>query len=420
MISTIRSLLVLLAGIVAIMFVANRFVNAPDFKLPKDFLEYWAAGRLAAQGDNPYDAVQLLAEQRTADPGRADAVMMWNPPWTLPLYLPLGVLPARWASLVWVGLQLVAVMLACDLLWRIYHPTGLRWVGQVVGVSFVGTSWLMAYGQNTGLLLLGLAGFLHFTRNDRPIAAGVCAALTALKPHLLAGFGVLLLADCVTRRGRTTIAAGVGVIALSLGLAHLTTPGVAQQFLAAVRDPGPGAVPLHGWTLPVPSYWLRMAVNPQWFWVQFVPCAVAWIALVAWRFRAGDRWDWPRAMPWVVAVSVLTTPYGGWIFDLPVLLVPVLAVAARLVAGQQWALFVVFLVGQLTVNVVAFATPGALHAYWWVTSAVLGLCLLGIVAPVRRMPVTTFVEDRAWSMERQSTESSSSAGGSAGCSPPGG
>ena len=40
----------------------------------------------------------------------------------------------------------------------------LEWLGQLLGVSFVGTWWLVAYGQNTGLLLLGLAGFLHFTR----------------------------------------------------------------------------------------------------------------------------------------------------------------------------------------------------------------------------------------------------------------
>ena len=234
---------------------------------------------------------------------------------------------------------------------------------------------MVAYGQNTGLLVLGLAGYLHFIRKDRPLAAGAFAALTALKPHLLAGFGVLLIADAVARRGRVGLAMGVGVIALALGIVLLTDPSVINQFAAAVRDPGPDAIALHAWTLPVPSYWLRMAVAPDRFWVQFVPCIVACVALVAWRLRAGDRVGLARALPVAVAVSVLTTPYGGWIFDLTVLLVPVIWCAARL-ATQPYHL-AAFLLGHVAITIISFATPGALHAYWWVAPAVLALCLAG-------------------------------------------
>lgn len=373
---SVRSVLVLIVGVAALVGAADRVVRAPDFKLPKDFPEYWAAGRLNLRGENPYDPARLLAEQRAADPGRRDAVMMWNPPPSLAVYMPLGLLPAPWASLLWVGVQFGAVVLACDLLWREYG-TGRRWLGAVTGLAFVGTWWVVAYGQNTGFLVLGLAGFLHFARRNRPLAAGACAALTALKPHLLAGFGVLLIADAVTRKGRVALAAGVGVVGLSLGLAVLANPGVVGQFAAAVRDPGPDAVPLRGWTLPVPSFWLRVSVDPDAFWIQFVPCAVACLALVVWRVRAGDRWDWSRAMPVVVAASVLTTPYGGWIFDLPVLLVPVVWCAARLASAGRLGLLAAFLLGQAVVNAVSFATPGALHAYWWVAPAALALCVLG-------------------------------------------
>jgi hypothetical protein len=151
-----------------------------------------------------------------------------------------------------------------------------------------------------------------------------------------------------------------------------------NQFFAAMRDPGEGVTPLRDWALPVPAYWLRMVVNPNWFWIQFVPCAVASVVLVAWRLRQGEKWNWARALPWVVAVSVLTTPYGGWIFDLPVLLVPVVWAVCRLVATQRWMLFGVFLVGQLTINVVSFATVGGLHEYWWVAPSSLGLCLFAV------------------------------------------
>src|SRR5262245_58209279 len=238
----VRSLLVITVGGVAVVLAAGRFVNSPDFRFPKDFLEYWASGRLNLRGENPYDPRLLLEEQRIADAGSNDALMMWNPPPSLAVYMPLGWFSGKGASLVWGGIQFFAAMLACDLLWRIYAPGRARWLGALVGMAFAGTWWVVTFGQNAGLLALGLAGFLHFTRRGKPLTAGAFAALTALKPHLLAGFGVLLLAGAFTRRGAMTLAAGVGVIAVSLGVALAANPHIVEQFVDAVRNPAPGAI----------------------------------------------------------------------------------------------------------------------------------------------------------------------------------
>src|SRR5262245_28491691 len=119
---TLRSVLVLLVGGAAVLFAADRLARSPAFPVPKDFPEYWASGRLNLRGDNPYDPAALLAEQRLADPDRPTAVMMWNPPPALAVYMPLGAMPFRHAGLLWIGLQLLAVMVASDLLWRAYAP----------------------------------------------------------------------------------------------------------------------------------------------------------------------------------------------------------------------------------------------------------------------------------------------------------
>ena len=376
----VRSLLVLLVGGAALGFVADIVVRTPNFLVPRDFLEYWAAGRVNLRGGNPYHPSELLTEQRLADPARADAVMMWNPPPALAVYMPLGALAPRWATLLWVGLQLAAVFVACDLLWRTYCARH-RWCAAVVAISFAGTWWLVAYGQNTGFMLLGLAGFLHFARKERPLTAGAFAALTALKPHLLAVFGVLLVADALTRRGRRALAAGIAVVTCALGVAFAANPSVVSQFVEAAIHPENGAVPLSGWALPVPAYWLRMWLAPADFWVQFVPCALACAGFLAFRVRT--VWDWSRELPLVVAVSVLTTPYGGWVFDLPVLLVPVVWAAARLVTAKRWALAGALVMGQALVTAASFAWPGALHAYWWVAPAALVLCLPAVTRAPR-------------------------------------
>lgn len=378
----LRSLLVLLVGGAALGLAADALVRTPGFLVPRDFLEYWAAGRVNLRGGNPYHPAELLAEQKFADPTRTHAVMMWNPPPALAVYVPLGALPPRWATLLWVGLQLAAVFVACDWLWRAYCPSH-RWVAAAVGFAFVGTWWLVAYGQNTGFLLLGLAGFLHFRREDRPLTAGAFAALTALKPHLLACFGVLLLIDAGTRRGAKSLAGGAGAVAVALGIALAANPHALAQFIEATRHPAEGAIPLSDWALPVPAYWLRMWFAPGRFGVQFVPCALACAGFLAHRLWKWTDWDWSRALPPVVAVSYVTTPYGGWIFDLPVLLVPVVWAAARLASAGRWLMLAAFVAGQAGITAASLAWAGGLHAYGWVAPAALALCLPALASPRR-------------------------------------
>lgn len=369
--TSLRSALVAAVGLVVVAVAADR-VNLP----PRDFLEFWAAGAVVARGGNPYDPVQLLAQQRLADPDRDAALMMWNPPWALAVYVPFGLLPVRWAMLAWVATQLAAVMLACDLLWRVYRgPTGLRWVPQLLGLSFAPVVWTVLYGQNGGLLLLGLAGSQYFRGAGKPVPAGACAAITALKPHLLAVFGVLLVLDAATRRGAVMLAAGVATLAAALGFVLALNPDAVGQFVHTTLHPPPGAVPLTEWVLPVPAYWLRFLLASDRFWVQFVPCLLACLGFAAWRVRAGECWSWPAALPWVVWASVFATPYGGWIFDLPVLLVPVVAAAALLAARGRLAALTAFAAGLLGVTAASLVGAGSLPGFFWVAPAVLALCL---------------------------------------------
>src|SRR6266508_3436352 len=115
----VRSLLVLLVGGAALAFAADVVVRTPGFLVPRDFLEYWAAGRVNLRGSNPYHPDELLAEQKLADATRTEAVMMSNPPPALSADMPLRALAPRWATLLRVGLPLAAVFVACDLLWRL-------------------------------------------------------------------------------------------------------------------------------------------------------------------------------------------------------------------------------------------------------------------------------------------------------------
>jgi hypothetical protein len=366
----IRTTLVLVAGIALFAVFAERIAA---LLVPRDFLEYWAAGRVNAGGSNPYSPDELLRAQRVADPSRDGAVMMWNPPWSLALYMPFGMLPPRWAMLAWIGLQLAAVIASCTMLWRTFGGSKERsWIAIALGLTFAPVVWMVLWGQNTGLVLLGLAGFAYFRRIDRPALAGAFAALTALKPHLLAVFGLLLVVDGVTRRGRIVLLSGGGLLLAGTAAALVANPEVLSQFRQALHDPGSGAEPLDRWVLPVASFWIRIAFDIG-FWVQFVPCILAGVCYCAYRLHRGLNWNWIEELPRLVWVSVFATPYGGWIFDLTVLLVPLIALASRLTRAS---ILFSFVVAHLTITAITLAISFSLPGLMWVAPAYLAIWLV--------------------------------------------
>src|SRR4051794_14540860 len=75
----------------------------------RDFVEYWAAGQLLAGGENPHDPVRI-AELETQAGRDEKAILMWNPPWTLPFVLPLGWMPVPAGHIFWLLLQLAALV----------------------------------------------------------------------------------------------------------------------------------------------------------------------------------------------------------------------------------------------------------------------------------------------------------------------
>ncbi|MGH7171157.1 MAG: hypothetical protein ACRELF_17775, partial [Gemmataceae bacterium] len=119
---SLRIGLLLLALTAAILLLMARLGGSPRglTALPLlDFVEYWAAGRLNVHGENPYDPVQVEQLERSVGRDR-EGILMWNPPWTLALVMPLGLLDCRVAHLLWLCLHLVVLVWCSDALWRLY------------------------------------------------------------------------------------------------------------------------------------------------------------------------------------------------------------------------------------------------------------------------------------------------------------
>jgi Glycosyltransferase family 87 len=342
----------------------------------RDFVEYWSAGDVFRSGGNPYDPEALSASLSNAlGEERSSTTMMWNPPWTLPLLVPFAVLPIWLAHLLWVAVQVTLVLVSANWLWRAYsggpEPGGLF---RAAVLLFPATFFLVVYGQIGALCLFGVAGFLYFMDRDQPIFAGFCVALTAIKPHLLFAFGLYLVLEAlVSRRDRIAVLSGALAIAVVAAGAWQINPHVYSDYFAALTAPsiGEGFVSVKDWRLPLGSYWLRMTVAPDQFWVQFLPAAVVVLAtFVYWRKAPGQR-DWLRVTPVLVLASLLAAPYGGWMFDLVLLLIPMVHV----VTGLSTRVANLVLVGSIATSIfvlvgMPYAGANALERYVWFAPAV--------------------------------------------------
>ncbi len=346
-------LLLALGGVVLAILAGAGVVKLP----PRDFVEYWAAGDVLIRGGNPYDVNALNASLHQAlgdDPFHL--TMMWNPPWTLPLTVPFALLPIRLAHVLWVAGQLTLVLISVRKLSRVYP--GLERVDALMRIAallFPPTLFLMMFGQIGGVCLFGVAGFLYWHERERPIPAGMCLALTAIKPHLLFAFGLFLILEAiVSRRTRIAVLAGIATLAVAGAIAALINPQVYSDYMTALAAPPgtAGYVTVREWRLPVFGFWLRMWVDPQRFWIQFVPMAVvaASVPLIWWRTR--KRFTWPRITPVLVLLSLLAAPYGGWLFDLVLLLVPLCHAASAIETRLGSRAFNRTLAGFIAINLV--------------------------------------------------------------------
>src|SRR5262249_13814849 len=182
-------------------------------------------------------------------------------------------------------------------------------------------------GQISPLILAGVIGFLDFQERRKDAWAGASLVLAGLKPHLVVPFAAaVLLWIFYCRRWRVILGAATAVAALSIG-PLLTNPAVFAEYWRAL-----GQTP-HQMLSPTLGSLLRVVLGPEHFRLQFIPMllGLGWL-LMHW-YQNWQSWDWIAQAPALLLASFLTAPYGGWPFDLVVLLLPVLQSA--IAAGRR-------------------------------------------------------------------------------------
>jgi hypothetical protein len=208
-----------------------RVMDPTGHPLGNDFVGFWSAARLAAEGrpEAAYDENAIRAVHQVAVPGMIEFYQPWlHPPTFLLVVFPLGLMPYLPALAVFMAasVALWAVLIRC------MFADPRAWV---VAAAFPAGLLNFGNGQN-GFITAGLAGFALLAVDRRPVWAGVPIGLLAIKPHLAVLFPLALVAR---RRWRTFVAAAATAVcftALSVAVFGWATLLAFLHSLTTVRS----------------------------------------------------------------------------------------------------------------------------------------------------------------------------------------
>jgi hypothetical protein len=298
------------------VFSGQWLIDAQGRPIASDFVNVWAAGRLAADSHPAlaYDWIVHKSMEVRAVGHAFDNYYGWH---YLPTFLfaawALALVPILPAMALWLTATFAAYLAAVRTI------IGGR-VGYLVAAGFPATLWNVIAGQN-GFLTAALIGGTLTLIERMPIAAGVCLGLLSYKPH----FGLLFpLALIAGKHWRALIAATVTTVAMIAASWLVFGTGAWLAFFAAtpkmtqaVLGDGLadfarlqslfGLVRAHGGSEIFA--WIVQAIGAS-------GCAAA--VFVLWRSRA------PFALKAaaLACAALIATPYL-YIYDLVVLAIPV-------------------------------------------------------------------------------------------------
>lgn len=310
-----------------------------------DFTAYWGAARVFLAHQNPYAHQPLFDIQRSVGWPGPEAIRAYNPPWTLPLFSPLGLLPFASARFVWLVLSLGIEMFAALTMVRYFGGAPrLRWIALLVAFTFVPLGLTDRLGQITPLILLGLVAFLLLVRARQWFAAGMfLLPALGIKPHITWLVAIAVLLWSVHQRLWRLLLGAITAYAVSTAAVALLDPAAFHYFGNIYGEAINQACGLGGG--------LRILFGLQHTWLQYAPCLPGLVWLLWYWARHRHAWSWPQQAPLVLLVSLVSSPYA-WHLDYIVALPAFIALAAR---GAWRSPLVV--IGWLLVQIAVFASP---------------------------------------------------------------
>jgi len=363
----------------------------------RDFVQYWGALELLRRGLNPYDGHLMREVQVALSPGSADVTMMWNPPWTPVVLMPVLMLPFERAAALWLFAQLSILILI-----TIYTPRAVRrpniplLLSAIIVVSFLPALDALYWGQLSLLLTLGATMFVYFEGRGKLMSAGIALLPLTLKPHLLLCLlpaGALWWWRLSWVNRRRFLLGFIGGLLFLCVITLALAPNALSWWFAAVVSPSSsaGEVPTVQWKTATVTTWMRTLLAdasrgaPVWPMLWLPLTALAGVCAYYWRYR--PLVEWRITLPALVGISLLVGSYG-WLYDQSILLIGIIAVVGDASSYRDRRDQFTLMTGVLGTELLALAQSSfgynQQHYYVWIPVVV--LCLLAFNRRCMRKP----------------------------------
>jgi hypothetical protein len=361
--------LLLPVAVYALTRLASNTIALPH----AESLLFWTAGRVLLAHGNPYAPAQIKALQVQAGFSGSELPFILEPPWALPLMVPLGLLDFDGARVLWLLANSAIICSCAALAWRYYRGPRSHWaLPWILTVVFAPIYQLLGLGQITAWVLLGIVGFLVAERQRRDWLAGMALGIMTIKPHIAyLIWPAVFLWMWKERRWRVAGGACTAFILLS-ALPLLSNRDIYSYYLQLTAQH-----PLTEGLDPSLSTMIRLLLGPDRWWGQWLLAVVGFAWFLTRWLRMRNRWDWSLQAPVLVVASVLTAPHT-MVYDQVVLVLPLMQMAAMAVNGgsRAEALFAAgsyALVDGVVVLLVVMVSGGLPTAPGWtILYAILG------------------------------------------------
>ena len=360
--------LAILACIFCIYYMVS--INSSTIIPYGDTVSYWATGRLLLRGDNPYSAKEVLKIQDEIGELQTSPLneisMNLYPPWATPFALPLGLFSYSLTRVLWLLFHTIIIIISAKIIWIIYRgSTEKLYIPYLITIVFLPTIILLGVGHNSALLLLGASGFLYFIQksnntNMNYFLAGVCAALTTIKPQILYLFLIALTLWIIQNRAWQVLWGGVFAISLLTLVPMAFDPQVISHYLATFSNYNYGT-----WATPTIGIFLRLFFGIEKGWLQFIPSIIGFGWLLFHWLKHKETWVWLKEMPILIFACVITSAYV-WTYDMVPLLIPIIAIMVEMNRIRFNWFVGMYIFIFILVNAVAFYLHTFLFDFWFI------------------------------------------------------
>jgi hypothetical protein len=298
-----------------------------------DFFQFWAAGRVLLQGDDPYDSQtwRQLYEQEDKWRWQTDQPVFPYPLWTAYPFVPLATLPVFWATLLWTVISQLFLVLSVGLMikglgWDNYK----EWLPLIMTVLMIFEPFLLTilFGQLGMLLLVLMCGIFYLVSQGHYAVAGILLGLTLIKLQLfIVVIPTLLLVMMFKRRWAFIVSFTITALGLVIS-SWLLIPNWLVKWQANLAKTANVRLTISptiwGFSHTVATALRRVDL---WSAMSLLACLVL-IGLISylWHLRRNSLGKGDQLAPLLgltMIISLLTTPYM-LSYDFALLLFPVM------------------------------------------------------------------------------------------------